>query len=98
MDEEKKEATMNYAVVYYVEDDTVKKAFKGIRTSDDTNILWRLSNFLDDLLLSLADKQVLYAMICRNDFPVDDMDKLIKKFLKDKDLKIKKVSLSEDYV
>lgn len=96
-----KESTINYAVIYYIEDDTVKRAYKGMKTAvSDDRVLWMLSNFLDDLLLAHSSNTILYAMICKDDFPVDELDKLVKKFLKEKKqhLKIKKIEFSGDYV
>lgn len=82
--EVKKHRKLLYAIVYYLEDDNFKRLYKGISTTSDnvSDNLWRVSNFMDDLLISVSDKPILFAMISCDKFPVKKLDALIKDFVK----------------
>ena len=73
-----------YAIIYYLDEDTLKRVYKGISTTSDNmnDNLWMLSNFIDDLLLSVRDKTIIYAMITSDKFPVKKLDVMIKDYLK----------------
>ena len=92
VDEEKApKKRLMYAIVYYLEDNKLKRTYKGMYLPDDDKSgtsIWRLSNFLDDLMLTKSDCPIVYGMICTGYFPVEELDELIKSFLQKHGVKI----------